>query len=76
LNVIELVNHLRSLPPESDIVTVLVDPTMEEDPMVVLADLYTIQPIQGFFEIHPQDPCVFIGSQPEYELLFHLMNEH
>jgi hypothetical protein len=76
MNVIELVSHLRTLPPESDIVTVLVDPTMENDPEVVLADLYTIEPAQGLFQTRPKAPYVFIGSGPEYELMIHLMNEH
>ena len=76
MNVLELVNHLRTFPPNSEVVTVLLDPEMIEDPQVVFADLYTIEPAQGLFEIHPKDPCVFIGSKPEYDLLFHLMNEH
>jgi hypothetical protein len=76
LNVIELVAHLRSLPPESEILTVLLDPEMENPPEVVLADLYTIEPAQGLFQTRPKDPYVFIGSGPEYELMIHLMNEH
>jgi hypothetical protein len=74
MNVIQLISHLRSLPPESDVITVEIDPTMENPPEIALANMYTINPAQGIFKIQPKDPFVFIGSDAEYEFILDVMN--
>ena len=75
MNAFELIQELMKFPPESPVLSVLIDPSVMGMPEVIEAELHTLYPVESMFGVNPKNPVIFIGSYEEFGLLVHLLTE-